>query len=258
MMEQYGVLVISHGSRDEEWVRLVTDAVEQMELSRSLPVECSFLELVEGRLIQDGIDRLEAAGVTHIIVVPLFVSSGSTHIDEISWALGVKDTPILETDLERFRIQGKVTFCSPLDDDPIAADILYEKIKPLSERPEREIVMLVGHGSNEDGFHQAWLRGMESLAAQVKRLGGFAESDVSMLLPDQLGQKVREWNTRQPDYQVIVAPLFLSEGYFTNRVVPQRLDGCVYRYNGKAMLPHPNIVNWLEKQVHKALGEKTG
>ncbi len=47
-----GVLIISHGSRNREWVRLVDEAVERMS-------------------------------VTEMIVVPLFVSSGSKHVEEI-------------------------------------------------------------------------------------------------------------------------------------------------------------------------------
>jgi sirohydrochlorin ferrochelatase len=96
-----GLLVISHGSREAGWVALVDDSVEaaRVQLESSLPIEAAFLELVEGRLIQDGIDRLEEAGVTHLFALPLFVSSGSTHVDEIGWALGAYPKPRTETEL---------------------------------------------------------------------------------------------------------------------------------------------------------------
>lgn len=99
-MSKVGVLVISHGSRDQGWVDLVDEAVNAVHLPVDIPIYASYLELVEGRLIQDGIHSLEAQGVTEIIVVPLFVSSGSTHIDEISYALGVIEQPLLETDMK--------------------------------------------------------------------------------------------------------------------------------------------------------------
>ncbi|WP_315971312.1 hypothetical protein [Paenibacillus sp. N3.4] len=54
-MNQYGVLVISHGSRDEGWVELVNDAVDAVIMPTGVPIYASYLELVEGRLIQDGI-----------------------------------------------------------------------------------------------------------------------------------------------------------------------------------------------------------
>lgn len=248
-MATYGVLVISHGSRSEEWVKLVDDAVAGVRLPADVPIVSSFLEIVEGRLIQDGIAALEAQGVTDIIVVPLFISSGSTHIDEIRYALGVIPQPTVPTDMTPFTVRANIIFTSPIDDDPDIALILYEKIKGLSADPSREIVLLVGHGSMEKGFHLCWRRGLESLAARIKELGGFADADAAMLLPDQVRRKMNAWRKRKPGHRVIVAPLFLSEGYFTNRVIPERLNGFSYKYNGRAMLPHPLISRWMEKQI---------
>ena len=104
---KYGVLVISHGSREQDWVELVDEAVAQAAIPAGIPVFSSYLELVEGRLIQDGIDCLEAKGVTDIITVPLFISSGSVHIDEIRYALGLEAEPALPTDLPRMRAEAR-------------------------------------------------------------------------------------------------------------------------------------------------------
>jgi sirohydrochlorin ferrochelatase len=242
---KYGVLVISHGSRNEKWVHLVDDAVSAMQVPRGIPVYSSFLEIVEGRLIQDGITHLESLGIT----VPLFISSGSTHIDEISYALGVKPEPVLPTDMTPFAIQATIHFTAPIDDDPIIAQILYEKMKPLSKTPAEEIVLLVGHGSIERNFHILWRRGLEKLASRVKECGGFDEVDVAMLLPDQITRKMNYWRELKPHYTVLVVPVFLSEGYFTNEVIPERLQGYTYQYNGRSLLPHPLVARWLERQT---------
>lgn len=254
-MKVYGVLVISHGSRDQGWVQLVEDAVKAVQVLESMPIYASYLELVEGRLIQDGISSLEAQGVTDIIVVPLFVSSGSTHIDEISYALGVIAEPLLETDMELMDIRARIHFTSPIDDHPDIADILYGKIEELSVTPSEEIVLVVGHGSKEDGFHEKWRQGLEKLAARLKVLGGFAEADIAMLLPDQVSEKMTWWAREKPSYKVIVAPLFLSEGYFTHGVIPKRLEGFDYQYNGRALLPSPLISRWMEKQIASVFPE---
>ncbi|MDU0205802.1 sirohydrochlorin chelatase [Paenibacillus sp. MAH-36] len=251
-MSKVGVLVISHGSRDKGWVDLVDEAVSAVHMPEGMPIYASYLELVEGRLIQDGIYSLEAQGVTDIIVVPLFVSSGSTHIDEISYALGVIEEPLLETDMEPFEIKARIHFTSPIDDDPVIAEIMYAKIKELSEAPKQEIVLLIGHGSQEEGFHQKWLQGLKQLAERLKALGGFDEADVAMLLPDQVHAKMTDWAVKKPGHAVIVAPLFLSEGYFTRQVIPSRLKGFAYIYNGRALLPSPLISKWMEKQIASA------
>ncbi|CRF28558.1 sirohydrochlorin cobaltochelatase [Mycobacterium tuberculosis] len=248
-MVKYGILVISHGSRCEDWVRLVDEAVEAVRVPEGIPVYSSFLEIVEGRLIQDGITHLEALGVTDMIVVPLFVSSGSTHIDEISYALGVKDKPLLQTDMRPFAIRARIHFTSPIDDDPIIADIIYSKIKALSSDPQKEILLLVGHGSIVKGFHLLWRRGLERLAMRVGALGGFDEADAAMLIPDQILPKMNQWLRRKPQHTVIVAPLFLSTGYFTGEVIPERLKGYRYRYNGEALLPDSGISRWIERQA---------
>ncbi|WP_079914125.1 sirohydrochlorin chelatase [Paenibacillus sp. 32352] len=248
-MVKHGILVISHGSRSEEWVRLVDEAVLAMHVPANVPVYSSFLEIVEGRLIQDGITALEMQGVTDIVVIPLFVSSGSTHIDEISYALGVKKEPVLPTDMLPFDIKARVHFTSPIDDDPDIAAILYEKLKPLSVDPSQEIVLLVGHGSVEKGFFEPWQDGMRKLAMRIQALGGFDEVDTAMLLPDQIPSKLNKWSECKPHHTVLAAPLFLSEGYFTNEVIPSRMQGYTYKYNGRALLPHPLLTRWMERQA---------
>jgi len=252
-MQKFGVLVISHGSRSEDWVRLVDEAVAGVRLPEGVPIVSSFLELIEGRLIDDGIRMLEEDGVTDIIVVPLFISSGSTHIDEISYALGVIPEPSLPTDMVPFERKARVHFTGPIDDDPDIAQILFEKVRELSVEPSREIVMLVGHGSIEKGFHKRWRDGLERLAARVQELGGFAGWETSMLLPNQVPLKMKLLGKRMPDHQVIVVPLFLSEGYFTRQVIPSRMEGYEYRYNGRAMLPHPLVSRWMEGRIQPVL-----
>lgn len=250
-----GVLMISHGSRDDAWVSLVDEAVQGISLREDLPVAVSFLELVEGRLIQDGIDALEAEGVTDILVVPLFVSSGSTHIDEIAYALGVKPEPELETDLELFTVSANVHYGNPVDDDPDIAVILWDKLRELSVHPQRETILLVGHGSVHDGFRQRWEQGIASLAQRVGQVSGVAAADYALLNPDSVRSKAEYW--RQQGHEVLVAPLFLSEGYFTKRVIPQRLEGVGYRYSGRTLLPHPLFPRWIERQVETLLTSVT-
>ncbi|MCM3630841.1 cobalamin biosynthesis protein CbiX [Paenibacillus glycanilyticus] len=244
-----GILVISHGSREAEWVRLVDQAVEAAAASARVPVYSSFLEIVEGRLIQDGIDALEQQGVTDLFVLPLFISSGSTHVDEIGQAFGLPPAAELEGDLGTFRVNAKVHYGMPIDDDPDIAELLLSNIKPLSIDPEAETVMLIAHGSKEKVFHERWQHGLNQLGERLRKLGGFAHFATAMLLPDQAADHLRALQEERPDEAVIVVPLFLSKGYFTNTVIPSRLRGLDYRYNGQAMLPHPAIERWLERRM---------
>lgn len=251
-----GVLVISHGSREAEWVQLVDEAVREAASAPVLsgvPVVSSFLEIVEGRLIQDGIDELERQGVTMIYVLPLFVSSGSTHVDEIGQAFGLPPVGGLQGDLGTFRVTADVRFGLPIDDDAEIAELLLSNIQELSAAPERESLLLVGHGSKESGFHERWQQGMSRLGERLRELGGYARAEFAMLLPDQAADKLKAMQAAHPEEAVIVVPLFLSRGYFTNHVIPTRLAGLDYRYNGRAMLPHTAIARWIVRQVEAGL-----
>ncbi|KAA8785010.1 sirohydrochlorin cobaltochelatase [Paenibacillus sp. 4624] len=247
-MKKPGVLIISHGSQEKTWVESVDDAISRLNLPDPLPVEAGFLELVDGRLIQDGINRLEAQGVTDLLVVPLFVSSGSTHVDEIEYAIGAKDAPERETDLEPFEVKARVHFGYPVDNDPDIAVMVWDKVRSLSQQPEQETILLVGHGSIHDGFRQRWEAGISSLAERVQQISGVAHTDYALLNPESVFDKAKYWSEERGS-RVIVAPLFLSAGYFTQHVIPGRLKELEYAYSGETLLPHPLLGQWLERQI---------
>ncbi|PZT53355.1 sirohydrochlorin chelatase [Paenibacillus silvae] len=253
-MKKPGVLIISHGSQEKTWVESVDDAISRLNLPEPLPVEAGFLELVDGRLIQDGINRLEAQGVTDLLVVPLFVSSGSTHVDEIEYAIGAKEAPERETDLEPFEVKARVHFGYPVDDDPDIAVMVWDKVQSLSQQPEQETILLIGHGSIHDGFRQRWEAGIASLARRVQDISSVAHTDYALLNPESVHDKAKYWSEERGS-RVIVAPLFLSAGYFTRHVIPERLQGLDYAYSGETLLPHPLFGQWLERQIQYLLDQ---
>jgi sirohydrochlorin ferrochelatase len=251
-----GILIISHGSRENGWVSLVDDAVHSCRKMLSkfdVPIEAVFLELVEGRLIQDGIDRLEAQGVTQMLAIPLFISSGSKHVDEIGWALGAYSECRTDTDLTPFRIQADLTYGQPIDDDPEIAEVLLERAASMSSDPAQEILLFIGHGSDKPGFHESWRRGLHALASRVRERGGYAGADITMLRPDLAAETAASLRRRYPEAAVLAVPVFLSEGYFTQQVIPQRLETVDCRYTGQALMPHPQVARWVARQASEWL-----
>jgi sirohydrochlorin ferrochelatase len=250
-MRKFGVQVISHGSRDVGWVEMVDQAVSQLQIPPQIEaVESSFLEIVEGRLIQDGTNNLLKQGITDIIVIPLFVSSASTHIDEIAWAIGAKETPILETDLEKVNTGNAIIhWCEPMDDDPEVIAMLLHNIQALTESPQNEVLFIMGHGSIEKHFHQRWKQGLERIGSKLVEQGNYAGFEICMLLPDQVNWRMKQVQKKWGNRKRIIVPVFLSEGYFTRTVVPKRLEGYAYAYNGKTLLPNPNVTAWMERRI---------
>ena len=91
--EQIGILVVAHGYYEdypEDWCGPVRDAVEEMTMP--YPTELGFLEFVPNQTINIAVDKLDEEGVTKIIAVPLFISSHSSHIAEIEYVLGLRET----------------------------------------------------------------------------------------------------------------------------------------------------------------------
>ncbi|WP_172254081.1 sirohydrochlorin chelatase [Saccharibacillus deserti] len=250
MTNKTGALIISHGSPQPEWVEAVNDAAGKVRIKERMPVAVSFLGNVEGSSIQDGIDELEAEGVTDILAVMLFVSEGSTHIDEIEYALGTKDAPDRETDLEPFAIKARMHVGRPMGDDSDVARMVWDKVSPASVNPEREVILLVGHGSIHDGFRQRWEAGASALTKRVGETSGLL-CDYALLNPDSVRAKAEEWISK--GRRVLIAPLFLSTGYFLQTVIPRKLEGLDYGYTGEALLPHPLLPAWIERQAETLL-----
>lgn len=248
-MKRYGMLWIAHGSRDNEWVRTLDEAWASVREQWEGPAFLSFLELVEGRLIQDGIDALEAEGVTDLVVVPLFVSSGSTHSEEIAWAFGVIPEPLNETDLEPFQIKATIHWCEPMNEAPELIEMVKTRCNELSEQPNQEVLMLVGHGSKQPVFRSAWQQQLDIISNEMQRSFGFFAIATAMLLPDTLRQRVEFVQSEYVDKNVIVLPLFISPGYYTRKAIPERLSGLNYAYNGKTLLPDDQVSKWAIQQA---------
>ena len=218
-------------------------------------MEAAYLELVEGRLIQDGVNRLEASGVTDLLAIPFFISSGSKHVREIGWALGAWDEPAGGTDLAPVRIGARLTYGRPVDDDPEIADALLDKIAPFSSDPAGEAVLLIGHGNAEPEMRRAWLRGMSGLAERVRARGGYAAADAALLATDDPAAKAEALRRGRPALRVLAVPVFLSEGYFTAEAVPRRLRGAPCDYAETALLPHPKLAEWIARQSAEWLAQ---
>jgi sirohydrochlorin cobaltochelatase len=253
MMNKYGVLVIGHGSSKAEWVSRVEDVVDEARTKISLPLELSFLEMVEGRLIPDGIQKLDQVGVTDIIVVPLFVASGSTHLDEIRYMLGIMhETPEFAPEMAPLKLSARIHFCKPMNDHPYILEILKERIAELSDHPEQEVPVLVGHGADEGKYFCSWQKLMGRMKIELRKHFSFPRIAYATYHPNNIREKVQEVGKGA---KPLVIPLFLSEGYFTRKVIPSQLEGLTYAYTGHTYLPHPNVSRWLVDTITKKLDE---
>jgi sirohydrochlorin cobaltochelatase len=247
-MTKQGVLVIAHGSSNTNWVEQVDACIEQVQLN--VPVAAGFLEMVENRTITNGIHQLERLGVTDIVAIPLFVASGSTHLEEIRYLLGLEENPRLPMDEEPIWHQASIRLLSPMNDHPFILDILVERVRQLSKDITNEKILLVGHGSDLPWFQAEWEKIANQIADKLQEKLAAKKISYAFTLPDTLRKRLEEENREDT---VILVPLFLSEGYFTRKKIPGRVEGLSYQYDGKAYLPHPNISRWIEAAAKENL-----
>lgn len=247
-LDRTGVLLIAHGSSNHTWQKDIEYAVEQVETD--LPVVISYLEFTEDQTIEKAIRQLESRGIRTIITIPLFISSGSTHIDEIKYALGVIEETSIDTDLTKIDTDCQLIWCEPMDDHPLVIQLIFERIASMSVDPKNEVLLLVAHGSDETDFHVIWEGLLEKIKREIAQHFSFQQVEHGTLHPDNLREKAESLPN---EARTLVLPLFLCEGYFTNKVILSRLEGLTYSWEGKTYLPHSLVTSWIEDQVQKSL-----
>ncbi len=265
--EKIGVLVIAHGTPSEGWCGPVREAVEDVSLP--YPIELGFLEFVPNKTIGDAVERLDEDGVNKIIAVPLFVSSYSSHIQEIEYILGLRATPPGDEELERVETSAEITLTKTMDDHSLVGYILADRTVELSEDPGNETVVIISHGTEDEAGLATQINNQDWLAGETKKILKWW-MDPSIKIKDIRYAFIHLNETSYPDLttrsvvenaslegDVIVLPLMISEGFFTARRIPQLLEGLSYRYDGKALASHPNVARWIETKVRCAIGHET-
>jgi len=239
-----GVLVIGHGSPDPHWTRMVEDTVRAAGLSYVTFV--AFLEGNEQTSIAGGIDRLERQGVTDIVVVPLFISSFTTHVNEIQYALGIVEHPSFETDLAPIPHSAHIHFCEPMNDHRLISEIMVEKIDRQGFTANRHGLILAAHGVNDEAIFRMYAKTMDRIVKQIGEGLGVSGVEYGTFYPATLRHTVAHVGELMEPF---VVPYFLSEGHFTKKVIPAKLDGLRCDYRGIALLPHRNVALWIREQV---------
>ncbi|MBN6187744.1 cobalamin biosynthesis protein CbiX [Aneurinibacillus sp. BA2021] len=239
-----GVLVISHGSRSKKWVSAVDTLLAQVRAN--VPIEAGFLDMVEGRTVEAGLRRLEAAGVGEILAVPLFVSDGSTHVSEIRYALGLDRIAAVQTELKPIAVQARIVWSDPMNDHPLVYEIMRDRVRALSTQPAEETLLLVAHGSEAAGFAERWQHMLARLGATLQDELGLRSAAYGTIHPDTVAYRAR---AAAEQGRLLVVPVFLSPGYYTEKAIPERLAEIPHRYDGSAYLPDPRVAHWIEASI---------
>lgn len=259
-----GTIVIAHGG-DSLWNSYVIDAAKKAHTGG--PVEVSFLmgPGAKAARFQDAVARLEHAGVREIRVVPLLVSSHSGHYDQIRFLSGdsVKLSETMQHHLhmagiERPRTDVPIRLARALDNAPHLARVLTDRARVLATNAAERAVLIVGHGPNSAEDYAAWMSNLREVADSVKVRGGFRDVRVELVRDDapapvraEAVRRIRELIEMQrtvSGQDVIVVPVLVSKGSVSRDKLPRDLAGMPMIYSGEPLLPHPEIVRWIERR----------
>lgn len=268
----YGLLLLAHGG-DASWNGEIMALRDR--LRKEIPAEVA-LGMADADAIQKALDRLDVGSPAKIVAVPLFVHSDSEVMDQTRFVLGISERPSevfrlamaahphgghISGPARRVKSRKPLTMTKALDDHPLVAEILLERAKALSQEPQRETVVVVGHGPVDSAANVSWLRTMKGLSAWVKAKGGF-KSAVSATLRDdapaavraQAVKELRELvNRASMDGRVLVIPHLIARGGIEKKIA-DALAGLRYSWAAETLMPHKNVDRWVLESA--ALGAK--
>ncbi|MDA2930907.1 hypothetical protein MYX84_13350 [Acidobacteria bacterium AH-259-O06] len=270
---QAGILVMAHGGRPE-WNAAVEEAVAP--LRTFCPVATAF-GMAHPASLQRAVEQLQAQGVTRIAVVGLFVSSESFR-PQTEYLLGLNSGPppvFIQhpSDLRGDSAAEHVVHMVPGSSAPLPirrqaavvlnqeglydskeiGKIIEERVLSLSISPESESVLILAHGEGDDAINQRWISKLQDLAAQVRELRPFRLVQVETLREDwqdkraQAEEQIRDFveEGNQNGGRVIVVP-FRVYGFGPYADV---LEGLKYVSDGRGLLPHPAVSEWIKHQA---------
>jgi sirohydrochlorin ferrochelatase len=269
-----GVVVVAHGG-DSVWNAHVRETAAAARVGG--PLEVSFLmgAGAKGARFQDAVARLQAQGVSRIVVVPMLVSSHSGHYDQIRWlagdsvALGEQMMHHLHmAGIERPTTRVPLRVTPAMDAAPEVARALADRATALatqqSAAPRERALLIVGHGPNSAEDYAAWMENLRAVADSVKAMTGFRDVRVELVRDDapapvraEAVRRVRELIELQhlaTGQDVIVVPVLVSKGSVSRDKVPNDIRGTRSVYAGEPLAPHPAIARWIEARVRAATG----
>ncbi len=266
--QQVGTIVVAHGG-DAQWNQRVLSVAAVAKTGG--PVEVSFLMGPGAKLnrIQDIARRMEAKGVTRIVVVPLLISSHSGHYEQIRYLAGEIDS--LDAKMMHHlhmggleRISGKVpvTVARAVDDSPDVARVLIERARALVTDPSKHALFIVGHGPNSPEDLASWMKNLRVMTDTIRALTKFKDVRVGLVQDDapadvraEAVNRVRELielQNRLTGQKVVVVPVLVSKGKLSQEKLPKDMAGLPIIYDGEPLLPHPALARWIEARVRES------
>ncbi|MFQ5633715.1 MAG: hypothetical protein ACE5G3_00095 [Gammaproteobacteria bacterium] len=250
-----GVLILSHGV-GENSDRMLRDAIRP--IASEQPTAIGFgMAMMTSAHLQAAVDDLTERGATRIVLVQ---NGTTTNFNTLTrqwkyiFGLGEEATylevPVVESDARFFMTR-------PFSDHPLITDILYDHVKEVSKDPANELVVIVGHGPEDNEDNEPDLEILGAHVDRIKSRNEFADVRIINLQDDAIPpirksnvKKLRRWIRKADDkgqHVIVVAIAAASHGVQTH--IRNDLRGLNYTFADKGMSEHPKYIEWLASAI---------
>lgn len=252
--DKIGVLVVAHGS-GTRGDKVLQDGVAPMAGTHPVAIGFGMAMMGSGHL-QQGVDKLTAAGAETIVVVPAVVTEFSSIYRQWQYIFGQRsDSAYL--DVPRIRTKAKVILAPAMNEHPMLSKIMLDHATEISADPAKEVVILLGHGPTFDDENIVELSHIAVHAKRIKAEGKFADAKGVTLqddAPDVIRAanvaKLRAWVQHANDIgqtPLVVGYLISTRGIQDK--IAEDLKGLTYKFQAKGISAHPNFTGWIRATV---------
>ncbi len=268
-VDRPGLLIIAHGSPSKVWNQPVLEQEQKVRegFGQDNPytkIKVVFMEFAEPN-VADGLEELQAAGCTRIVVVPLLIAPSSHSHWDIPALLGIYGDPEIEAALREeglrpMRPKVPVTLTTTMAHSDVIEKIMLKRVKQLSSDPEKEALVLLAHGS--EAIPPAWDRFLKRTVTYACGQTGISYGDWSTIAVGQEYDRavgaILEAAKHRDRVIVVGAYLSLSANRIHTRWVERMekqdpgmhgtgnpLKELDIRFADQGLLPDPLVTQWI-------------
>lgn len=276
-VDRPGLLIIAHGSPAKVWNQPVLEQEQKVRegFGRDNPytkIKVVFMEFAEPN-VADGLEELQAAGCTRIVVVPLLIAPSSHSHWDIPALLGIYGDPEIEAALREeglrlVRPKVPVTLTPTMAHSDVIEKIVLKRVRQLSRDSKNEALVLLAHGS--EAIPSAWERFLKRTVTYACGQTGISYGDWATIAVgqeyDRAVAAIQEAAEHRDRVIVVGVYLSLDAGRIHNRWLARvdkqapgmhgtgnSLQGLDVQFAEQGLLPDALVTEWIVETAREQI-----
>ncbi len=214
-----------------------------------------------GQHLEKAASELREQGVTSLVILPLFFSDGEQAVQQLHERVK-QQTPDLLNSASNGRRTVPVYVARGLAASYLVEQILEDRVRELSRSPGEERLVVLGRGTFDERAVPSVRARLLDIGERVRRRLGFRALMAGVLRGrpdgggianlDSLLSAIRD--SAAAGETLVVVPFFIDFKMtpmmcLENMLKHRGLAHERIRYDGRSILPHPNVTRWLIKSA---------